>query len=691
MSTKSVTPKNQTKTDETGMKKQQLKEETEEKEYQEPKGEIEDPKYKLKQYLQETFLKKNEVITNCVRILGKIENEMNYVVDYESIIELYKGVQLKLANYFPTTANAMNLFMIETQSTTQLINAWKEVFFRLDLKKLIQQSVTDQLEGEPIMLQNVSDIFHECCYYKFFKKYNLGKIILEIVKSKNVVKEFVDQYLGINVTVDEDNLVSQTTINKVIEPFTKLLKAGVVEFVTYALEKFPYIGYNTYILYECYKLNQEYQTENYQKILKIVLQYYEKFSFVQKSQKQLCSSEQSFDQNNIPNPIVSKNTIISLYTPVLIDWVDVDEYFSDSTPSNKVVLSSMCQINVVQDNYTNSITKQLDYSFDLDFDWYKKQIQYICNLTKEDKYIIRQYTGELFPVINKLLLECDKTQDERYQAAINSVFHYFSKTHEEDIPASSLKSQSNNKESKINLSNRINKIKNSVDEQINKVLEKHNKRIKQPNHIPFFVSFCKYFKLPSSTKSQTIHKKISSFLKDQKLFEDLFKKVVQIEIESISRIINDAPHVTKPFCVYRGTHENVLKSVETDTMIFKSFLSTSLSPNVSLGFTNEIGLDSKSLSFLNCCLNKITILPGTKCLFVSPLSISGGELEILLNRDQLITINKKNVPIHFQRSENEVYTLLQMNKKETFDTFQSKVCNLKQHTFLVDFLTVQAK
>ena len=94
-------------------------------------------------------------------------------------------------------------------------------------------------------------------------------------------------------------------------------------------------------------------------------------------------------------------------------------------------------------------------------------------------------------------------------------------------------------------------------------------------------------------------------------------------LHNIDFAFNGVPPFEKSIVVYRGvTHTSQIVSD-------KSFMSTTTSYNVAAGFSE-------------CCIMKITISAGSKILPLYYISSQEDELEILLNRDQLLVITHKN-------------------------------------------------
>jgi hypothetical protein len=112
-----------------------------------------------------------------------------------------------------------------------------------------------------------------------------------------------------------------------------------------------------------------------------------------------------------------------------------------------------------------------------------------------------------------------------------------------------------------------------------------------------------------------------------------WKEVMTLFKDDLKRIINNAPAVKKEIVVYRGVKDDYfLKGAKDNYYTNTSFVSCSLDPSYALTFLRA---DNQ------CCLKRITILPGTKVLFISGLSAFYEELEIVINIDSTLFIQNK--------------------------------------------------
>jgi hypothetical protein len=108
-------------------------------------------------------------------------------------------------------------------------------------------------------------------------------------------------------------------------------------------------------------------------------------------------------------------------------------------------------------------------------------------------------------------------------------------------------------------------------------------------------------------------------LDDWKIIRDTFATELQ-------KIIAEAPRPKGSFVVFRGEPDMMLGNPNGE-LVATAFTSTSLSFPATLDFAN-----------LECCVKQITIVPGTKALFVGFASIYPEEFEVLLPFETKMTL-----------------------------------------------------
>ena len=92
---------------------------------------------------------------------------------------------------------------------------------------------------------------------------------------------------------------------------------------------------------------------------------------------------------------------------------------------------------------------------------------------------------------------------------------------------------------------------------------------------------------------------------------------------------------------------------KTEPRAFSSKTQTSISPDIAREFT----------SAGDCCLSQITLLPGTKCLWISGISKLSSENEILLDSDTTF--------------------LIRSHKKELNSTYNINICDKQKKNMTI--------
>ena len=92
-------------------------------------------------------------------------------------------------------------------------------------------------------------------------------------------------------------------------------------------------------------------------------------------------------------------------------------------------------------------------------------------------------------------------------------------------------------------------------------------------------------------------------------------------LTNIDKAFHDCPININPIVVYRGIH--ILKPG-----VSKAFISSSLDYNQALLFANTP----------SCCVIQITVVPGSKALYLSEISRDKNEQEVLLDRDGILSV-----------------------------------------------------
>jgi hypothetical protein len=113
--------------------------------------------------------------------------------------------------------------------------------------------------------------------------------------------------------------------------------------------------------------------------------------------------------------------------------------------------------------------------------------------------------------------------------------------------------------------------------------------------------------------------------------ETFWEKVVSMYVDDLNRIIRNAPVLKRPMTVYRGVKDDYyLKGLTGNVYVTNGFVSTSLDPNIAQDFQEDS----------ECCLKRITIMPGTHVIPLMSLSQFPHEKEILIGSNSKFYVTK---------------------------------------------------
>lgn len=141
---------------------------------------------------------------------------------------------------------------------------------------------------------------------------------------------------------------------------------------------------------------------------------------------------------------------------------------------------------------------------------------------------------------------------------------------------------------------------------------------------------------------------------------ELIEEAVSILSKSFDKIVRNSPATTKKMILYRGDKESTYFNKDTGNMFFriKGFISTSLSYNTAVGFTkHDMGSNNR------CCINEITILPGSKLLFIMGVSTIPSELEFVLGLKTTYLMRAFRQDSYIDRSHGSICISISKKKK----------------------------
>ena len=321
-------------------------------------------------------------------------------------------------------------------------------------------------------------------------------------------------------------------------------------------------------------------------------------NYLDDGHKEFCKSNKT---NKIKIPLL-KNTI-SYQIPYSISSVRNHGGFLYHLDSPKIPYTSGFQkeIKIEFNNYNKEVALQLfkKQDFEIDYDWFKEMDDYITKLSTYDAFTVLGYSYHSFNFINSYLIGnmTEQSLNKLLQDPLTYNTYYFPFY----MQAFKLIDKQNivNRDVNVNYKNKYKRVSEWISECKKLGLEKA---------YPIFMNIMQFFTY------------------------EFWKKVMELVRTDFQRIIDNAPPVKKETVVYRGVKDDYfMKGSEDNYYNNTSFVSCTFDPNHAL----------KYLRNEQCCFKRITLLPGTKVLFISGLSCYPLELEIVINVDSIIFITEK--------------------------------------------------
>lgn len=240
----------------------------------------------------------------------------------------------------------------------------------------------------------------------------------------------------------------------------------------------------------------------------------------------------------------------------------------------------------------------------IDMDWFLKLNRYIQGLTDEELFAVKGYTYHGDVLMNKYLR---KTLNIDYYIKSFDLSTYYLNYLPLFFPLLRMVFKY-----RTNLDTLVIYKKSQSNEYLKKILG-----LFKPND----TSYIRGWEAVSKTdKAEQIY---IAILRIFQLFnKQVIEEAIKLLIHTLNDVINRSPSTTRKITLYRGDKNDDYFKVNTGKNFFKNkgFISTSLSPYKAGIFAGE-----------NCCMNEITVLPGSKCLFLMGVSTIPGEIEVLLS------------------------------------------------------------
>lgn len=258
--------------------------------------------------------------------------------------------------------------------------------------------------------------------------------------------------------------------------------------------------------------------------------------------------------------------------------------------------------NNYNEKYALSIFHQ---NFEIPEEWVISMNKYIQSLSMDDKFTVLEYSFHSFDFINAYLRgSMDETKLQRliqqHKTKHEYIFPFF-------IQVLSLLPTLVLPDDKLKIKITINKKSKTLLTWLKEI-----KKMTKSEAYPILLNIQEYFPYT------------------------FWVEVMDLFTEDLKRIIDKSPPVTKTLTIYRGVKDDYfLNGKNKKYYKNNTFVSCSLNPYHSLKYIPQ-----------QCCLKRISILPGSKALFMAGLS-HFHEFEVILNVDSIFYIHqKKKYPIY---------------------------------------------
>lgn len=290
-----------------------------------------------------------------------------------------------------------------------------------------------------------------------------------------------------------------------------------------------------------------------------------------------------------------------------------DEFVNITIPIRKTKINNISNVNINNNVYI--LREKLNTNYledDIDTEWITSMNTYIKSLSKEELFTVYGYTynGDVF--INHYM---------RNSLDINKFYISLKNNYNTDKIFFPLFFQTLNFMCRIDILKYFKTDSETIDflKTNPEIVDNHIKTIQSSQNL--------------SVKYDSVRKLM--YYMDYNIF---WKQVLDDYKNALQNIIKNAPETKKPMYLYRGVESDYIvkdfKKHRNRNIIFNSsFISTSSILQNAYRFTN----------FINCCLMRILVPVGFRCLYISGMSYyddDESESEFLLGYDTIMKVNK---------------------------------------------------
>ena len=340
-------------------------------------------------------------------------------------------------------------------------------------------------------------------------------------------------------------------------------------------------------------------------------------------------------------PIVHKHitTNFSFYTFNHLTWnttipKNMETFFDNNLNRTRISLLSKNSLLKYYENNINPVYLYAEKNNDpLDIEWFNELNEYMKNLNRKDLLNLHTYTKHGDLIINNFLLSESPLDFVINYIKTNIISRFVDYTTDVVFPlfVPFVKFVRNLKKKYKDDNDRILSIlfRKVETKEFHIFLNTIYDKIKKPKPKDTFETIAKTFITDNSFDYSTY---FASLLLIRFVKPEHLASIIEFYAKDIQKVINNAPKTRKPMTVYRGAKDDyIFKQKKGVYFKHKTFVSSTIDYSVSKKFSGD-----------SCCLTYITLLPGSRLLWLGGLS-AYGESEFLLglNTTFMISSHKK--------------------------------------------------
>lgn len=158
-------------------------------------------------------------------------------------------------------------------------------------------------------------------------------------------------------------------------------------------------------------------------------------------------------------------------------------------------------------------------------------------------------------------------------------------------------------------------------------------KLKPSQYLAFFFQAREFYKISTGDMKKDYDAVLYRVRSEKDV--NAIKSIIQMFVDELNALCQKAPATTKPFVVWRGVKDDTyMTGIKDKQYVLNRFASTSIDGEVAFKFSKPTG------SAQSHTVQRILVLPGSKCLCMFGMTKYSGEFEILLPRGSVYMIRK---------------------------------------------------